>query len=426
MTGSWDRELPPMRSSSDKDAPSSTPPLSTAQPSRAALLTAEVPSAIATIAASGPAASRAIAAAFRSPHGRTVELSIGEARFGTWQSPAQASIPPEHVVLFRAAACDFEIHCHGGLAVRQLILGDLLAAGCDKGHASQWPSVAASGGELEAAAEAALQRAATSKVAAILLDQAQGCLRRELAEAVQLLQAGQSQAAMERCEQLLARAAFGMRLADPWTLTLAGPPNAGKSSLTNALIGTSRVLVHHEPGTTRDAIDTAIVVAAWPIVITDTAGLRTTDEFIEQKGIETAWQRWQRADIGLLVVDATVGWTAVHDQLAQQRGSRPSIIVLNKHDLRSQAELPAEALRRVSGLLSAGRAVKSVPTRATDSDGVGELLAVLGNSLDALAPAAGAGVPFLAAQARRLEEAIEALRADRPQAALECLRQLLR
>ncbi len=83
----------------------------------------------------------------------------------------------------------------------------------------------------------------------------------------------------------------------------------------NALTGSTRVLVHHEPGTTRDAVETSLVMGGWPLILTDTAGIRQSQETIEQHGVQTAWHRWQNADVGLLVVDATVGWTEQHNQL---------------------------------------------------------------------------------------------------------------
>ncbi len=98
----------------------------------------------------------------------------------------------------------------------------------------------------------------------------------------------------------------------------------------NALTGASRVLVHHEPGTTRDAVETNLVIGDWPLVLTDTAGIRDSEEVVERLGIETAWQRWRNADLGLLMVDTTVGWTAQHDQLLS--GPEVIMVVLNKVD----------------------------------------------------------------------------------------------
>ena len=64
------------------------------------------------------------------------------------------------------------------------------------------------------------------------------------------------------------------------------------------------------------------------VYITDTAGVRTAGDSIERQGIDTARRRWQQADVGLLVVDATVGWTATHDELLAERSAQPTLVVV--------------------------------------------------------------------------------------------------
>jgi tRNA modification GTPase len=201
-----------------------------------------------------------------------------------------------------------------------------------------------------------------------------------------------------------------MKLIEPWRLTLAGPPNVGKSSLTNTLVGAARVLVHHEPGTTRDAVETSIVVSSWPVVLTDTAGVRQPVESIESQGIAAARLRWRAADIGLLVVDATAGWTPTHSELLSDR-SGVTIVLLNKSDLQSKVVLPDETLADVSGLRGPAGPVKTVVTAATGPTGVALLIDALGEHFDALMPPAGAGVPFLAEHVA-LVRAVEAKLAD--------------
>jgi tRNA modification GTPase len=239
-----------------------------------------------------------------------------------------------------------------------------------------------------------------------LLDQVQGSLVRELRDLLSSIRCSNRLEALSGCERLLQRARLGLQLLKPWRLTFAGPPNAGKSSLINALVGASRVLVHHEPGTTRDAVDTEIVVAAWPVIITDTAGVRDAQGSIEQMGIATARRRWDAADVGLLVVDASVGWTDVHEELIERR-RRPTLIVLNKQDLQPAATIPAHALLRISGLSSAEGTVAVVPTRATQAGGTDALLAALGAHFDAWLPPSGSGVPFLPEHVALLERVKE-------------------
>ena len=383
----------------------------------ATLLTPRAPAAIATIALSGPSAERIVAAAFRTAAGRSAPLDVDQVRFGLWTF-AQDQIPPEHVVLCRTGETEFEMHCHGGPAICQWILDSLHESGCQ--IVSGTDHERAVHRTIEEAAVFALQNASTLKVAAVLLDQVEGSLTRELMHILSLIRAGHQEEAVAGCARLLERAPLGYHLQSPWRLTLAGPVNAGKSSLVNALVGASRVLVHHEPGTTRDAVDTSIVISSWPVVITDTAGLRRTQESIEQIGIDTAWRRWRESDVGLLIVDACVGWTSVHDDLVDLR-RQPTLVVLNKQDLQPESDLRAEVVERVSGLQSSGGSVTLVRASATRPGGTDALLAALGAHFDALLPPPGSAVPFLPEQVTLLEHVQSLLKEERLDDAACCL-----
>src|SRR6266436_4680170 len=92
----------------------------------------------------------------------------------------------------------------------------------------------------------------------------------------------------DRLARLLATAPEGERLREGALLVIAGPPNAGKSSLFNALLGRERAIVTEVPGTTRDAIEATAVIAGFPFRLVDTAGLRRSDDRVEQIGIEVS------------------------------------------------------------------------------------------------------------------------------------------
>ncbi|MGN6547362.1 MAG: GTPase [Aureliella sp.] len=387
------------------------------QPTLAARLTPAIPAAIATIAVRGPLAAQILTDAFRTPRGQAAAWRCGQVRFGRWNLSG-SDVPPEHVVVCQLDDDHFEIHCHGGLAVSDWILGDLESGGCAICAANEWPTDRA--GRIEAAAELALARAATLKVAAVLLDQAGGSLTRELRAIAAAIAGSRLETAREVCADLLGRAELGMKLLEPWRLTMAGPPNVGKSSLTNALIGAARMLVHHEPGTTRDAVESSIVISSWPVVLTDTAGVREPAETIERQGIDAARLRWRDADIGLLVVDATVGWTSVHRELLSQR-TRDTLLVINKRDLRNDMALPEEVLASDVGVRSLSGAVKVVATDATSPTGVAELLAVLGEHLDSFLPPPGAAVPFLEEHVALLREVERNLAEGNPELAARAL-----
>jgi len=101
-------------------------------------------------------------------------------------------------------------------------------------------------------------------------------------------------------DALLATSATGEMVRSGATVVIAGAPNAGKSSLFNALAGTQRAIVTDVPGTTRDALEVMMDIGPWPVRLVDTAGLRTSADMIERLGIEVAEQYLKNAEIVLV------------------------------------------------------------------------------------------------------------------------------
>ena len=128
----------------------------------------------------------------------------------------------------------------------------------------------------------------------------------------------------ERVAALLGTAAEGERLREGALLVIAGPPNAGKSTLFNALLGSERAIVTEIPGTTRDAIEAPAVIAGFPFRLVDTAGLRDAQDRIEKMGIEVSKRYLDAADLILYCGDAN-----------GLKHSVPVIEVRTKADLRS-------------------------------------------------------------------------------------------
>ena len=121
-------------------------------------------------------------------------------------------------------------------------------------------------------------------------------------------------------------------------IALVGRPNVGKSTLFNRLIGEERAIVHDMPGTTRDAIDTVVTTPEGPLCFVDTAGMRRpsrAEHGPESFSVLRALDALDRADIAMLVIDATVGATHQDQRLAERIGASgcPAIVVLNKWDL---------------------------------------------------------------------------------------------
>ncbi len=138
----------------------------------------------------------------------------------------------------------------------------------------------------------------------------------------------------ERLSALQATAGQGRLLRDGMTVVIAGRPNAGKSSVLNHLAGREAAIVTAVPGTTRDVLREHISLDGMPLHVIDTAGLRASDDPVEQEGIRRAWAEIERADRILLVVDDGLGWTA-EDTVLQERlpANRPVTVLYNKIDL---------------------------------------------------------------------------------------------
>jgi GTP-binding protein len=160
-----------------------------------------------------------------------------------------------------------------------------------------------------------------------LLDEVVGLLPGEFAAEDDDADAGRDGAAAKEDD-----GANGPRVA------IIGRPNVGKSTLFNRLLGEERSIVHDLPGTTRDAIDTVVETEDGPICFIDTAGLRRpskTDRGTEQHATMRALRALERADIAILVIDATVGASHQDQRLAERIGVSgcPAIVALNKWDL---------------------------------------------------------------------------------------------
>jgi tRNA modification GTPase len=134
-------------------------------------------------------------------------------------------------------------------------------------------------------------------------------------------------------EWLLATAPEGELLREGALSVLAGRPNAGKSSLFNALIGEERAIVTELPGTTRDALEAVVSLGGFPFRLVDTAGLRESDERVERLGIEVARRFVDRADLILLCVDGSAEDASVETRFIREVAARPIVIVNTKSDL---------------------------------------------------------------------------------------------
>ncbi|MGH9266072.1 MAG: ribosome biogenesis GTPase Der [Acidimicrobiales bacterium] len=193
------------------------------------------------------------------------------------------------------------------------------------------------------------------------------------------------------------------------SVAVVGRPNVGKSTLFNRLIGDDRSVVHDEPGTTRDSIDTVVETPDGPIRFIDTAGMRRKSRIAEGPeyySLVRALQTVDRADAALLVVDASEGVTHQDQRLAERidAAGSPVLIVLNKFDL-LDAEGRADISEQVGDRLAFLGYAPVLKISALTGKGVHRLLPALQEAIDAY----HRRVPT-----RELNEVVQAAQAAQP------------
>jgi tRNA modification GTPase len=429
------------------------------RPTSVCLLSPPGRSAVAMIGVVGPSATRVVesqfypaAPALRSPQGNLKWSRETEHRlrgnqevtrilFGRW-----GGLQGEEVVVCRrllpnakascAEAQYVEVHCHGGQQAAQRIIDSLVAENCQVIRWEEWTRQQ-SLDLLQAEARIGLAAALTQRTAAILLDQYQGALRREIEALKEQIVTcrdnleGSCTNPAKKITALLSRLNLGSHLTRPWQILLAGRPNVGKSSLMNALVGYARSIVFDQPGTTRDILSATTAMAGWPVQLNDTAGLHEASDPIELQGIGRALEQFSQADLLVWVLDwavlsQTVSIASFEGalQLAQQEmadvrqyfpAELPILVVLNKIDLAGKNEedtndcgLLPECLKEApipSPAIPSPAFPSLVPTSATTGEGVELLVATMVAHLIPHPPTAGEGVPFNDRQQQLLQQA---------------------
>jgi tRNA modification GTPase len=251
-----------------------------------------------------------------------------------------------------------ELSCHGGLQVPTRLLAALQAAGARPAAPGEFTRRAVLNGKLDlvqAEAVGDLIDATAPAQAQAALRQLEGGLSRRLAtlresliEVQALLSydidfpeeddgpvsparvARQLEAASDQIRLLVSGAPSAERLREGALLVFAGRPNAGKSSLFNALLGSARTLVTEIPGTTRDAVEAHTDFLGWPVRLADTAGLWDAPQEIDRLGVEVSRRYLAAADLVLLCVES--GRNLGEDEAAIV-ASRPTLLVRTKADL---------------------------------------------------------------------------------------------
>jgi len=168
-------------------------------------------------------------------------------------------------------------------------------------------------------------------------------------------------AVREKLQALLATSDTGRIIKEGLNVAIIGKPNVGKSSLMNALLRETRAIVTEIPGTTRDTIEEVISIRSIPVRLTDTAGIRQTDDIIEKIGIEKSKESFNKADLVIFMVDGSRSLDEEDEEILQYMDGRQAIVVLNKQDL--EQVITREEI--------AARVPQAVVIEASMKDGIG-------------------------------------------------------
>ncbi|MFK5925158.1 MAG: tRNA uridine-5-carboxymethylaminomethyl(34) synthesis GTPase MnmE [Desulfuromusa sp.] len=262
-----------------------------------------------------------------------------------------------------------EIQCHGGQQVVKSILNLYQADGIRLAEPGEFTYRAYMNGRLElsqAEAVSQLIHAKTDSSRKLALAQMGGALSRELylftstlkeilvlteawidfpeedlpAEDLQQIITSISRVS-EKIHVITDTYSSGRVMLEGASILLVGQPNAGKSSLLNALLGEDRAIVTAIPGTTRDLLEEGLTIDGVPVCLVDTAGLRESDDVVEIEGIRRAEEKLSSADLVLLVVDSSEKADEIDPYVLSRCAGLPVFLVFTKIDLEGEVHSPA-------------------------------------------------------------------------------------
>lgn len=158
-------------------------------------------------------------------------------------------------------------------------------------------------------------------------------------------------------------------------VAIVGRPNVGKSSLLNAWSRCDRAIVTDLPGTTRDVVESQLVVGGIPIQVLDTAGIRETEDQVEKIGVERSRLAAESADLVLFTIDAQAGFTELDREIYDRVRDRPLILVINKIDLAEPTSALPSALQIVKTAAAQNQGIDALETAILDTVQSGQIQA---------------------------------------------------
>ena len=270
-----------------------------------------------------------------------------------------------------------EINCHGGTLVSEKVLELVLRNGAKHAESGEFTKRAFMNGRIDLSqAEAVMDiiQGKTEKSVSLSLDQLRGDLRDKVNEFKKALlditahvnvvldypEEGiddplpvelrdNLEKVYEEANRLIDSYDTGKKIKEGIKTVIVGKPNVGKSTLLNALLREERAIVTHIAGTTRDVIEEIINIKGIPLVLVDTAGIRKTDDIVENIGVEKSKQFIEKADLVLLVLDASKELENEDIEVINQikENKKKVIVLLNKIDLNKKINLAGHNLENI-------------------------------------------------------------------------------
>ncbi len=377
----------------------------------AAIATAIVPQqgSVGIVRVSGSWALKIAETLFRAP-GRQIWESH-RILYGHIRRPKTQELVDEALLLIMKAPRSFtredvvEFHCHGGIMAVQEVLQLCLEHGARLAQPGEFSLRAFLNGRLDLTQAESISDLVGAKSPAAAQSALAG-LQGKLAQPIRKLRAtcldvlAEIEARIDFEEDLppldeaktcleinhilaelstiLATADRGELLRTGLKVAIVGRPNVGKSSLLNAWSRSDRAIVTDLPGTTRDVVESQLVVGGIPVQVLDTAGIRETEDKVEKIGVERSRAAAKQADLVLLTLDAESGWTEEDSEIYEQVKHRQLIIIINKIDLvKTIPELPfsSEIHPTVTAAAALERGIADLETAILDAVSGGNLQA---------------------------------------------------